>query len=464
MSGLASLPRRAWPQVLTLFASRVVDFYQQAAFQTVAPYQLSALGDPAALAAHVGLATGLFTAAQVATSVWWGGAADRHGRKAVLLASLAGSAAACLGQALAPGAAAVVAWRAVAGAVNGSVPAARAAMSEAVDPRHRPAAFALLVLSFNLASLLGPAVSVAVMPDPVPVPVPDVSPAAGARWLARFPYAPPSLLSALFVAAGALLVLCVLEETAGRRTERAGLGKAEAAREPDRASASSSSSHPLWTRRFGLVVASVALLDTHLGYVSRCPIPLPCFPSVSALADKLRPCSAFSSVWPLFISAELGLPPSSLATTTGFLGLGGLVLQLLVVPRLTTRHGTMRPYRWTLFLFPLSYLLMPLLRDLSFSGSPLFWPAVGVLLALHVVARTFGLLAVLLLLNGSDGPLGRVHGIGNATTGLARTLGALAGGAVFGLGRANAMPGLAWWLSAAVATGAWVLSFSLEES
>ncbi|KAK2073195.1 hypothetical protein P8C59_007493 [Phyllachora maydis] len=438
MSGLASLPRRAWPQVLTLFASRVVDFYQQAAFQTVAPYQLSALGDPAALAAHVGLATGLFTAAQVATSVWWGGAADRHGRKAVLLASLAGSAAACLGQALAPGAAAVVAWRAVAGAVNGSVPAARAAMSEAVDPRHRPAAFALLVLSFNLASLLGPAVSVAVMPDPVPVPVPDVSPAAGARWLARFPYAPPSLLSALFVAAGALLVLCVLEETAGRRTERAGLGKAEAAREPDRASASSSSSHPLWTRRFGLVVASVALLDTHLG--------------------------AFSSVWPLFISAELGLPPSSLATTTGFLGLGGLVLQLLVVPRLTTRHGTMRPYRWTLFLFPLSYLLMPLLRDLSFSGSPLFWPAVGVLLALHVVARTFGLLAVLLLLNGSDGPLGRVHGIGNATTGLARTLGALAGGAVFGLGRANAMPGLAWWLSAAVATGAWVLSFSLEES
>lgn len=122
----------------------------------------------------------------------------------------------------------------------------------------------------------------------------------------------------------------------------------------------------------------------------------------------------------------------------------------------------MRPYRLTLFLFPLSYILIPLLGGLSFSDSFLFWPAVVVLLTMHVVARTFSLLAVLLLLNSSAAPRGKVHGIGNATTGVARTLGAVAGGAVYGFGNANGMPGLAWWLSAVAGGGAWVMSLFLE--
>lgn len=122
----------------------------------------------------------------------------------------------------------------------------------------------------------------------------------------------------------------------------------------------------------------------------------------------------------------------------------------------------MRPYRLTLFLFPLSYMLIPLLGGLSFSGSFLFWPAVVVLLTMHVVARTFSLLAVLLLLNSSAAPRGKVHGIGNATTGVARTLGAVVGGAVYGFGKANGMPGLAWWLCAAAGGGAWIVSLLLD--
>lgn len=266
MLPLASLPRSSWPQVLTIFASRVVDFYQQAAFLTVAPYLLASFapansghgpGHEAALAAQVGVATGVFTAAQVVTSVYWGGAADRLGRKFVLVLGLVGTALACVGQAFAQSVAAVVFWRAVAGAVNGTVPAARAAMSEAVDARHHPAAFSLLVLSFNVASLLGPAFSAAVM-----APADRLPPHVGAAWLAQFPYALPSLLSALFVAAGAFLVQYVLKETGGQHMEKASLGDTEAAQMPDSAATSSSQ---LWTPRFIAVVASVALLDTHLG-------------------------------------------------------------------------------------------------------------------------------------------------------------------------------------------------------
>lgn len=270
MLALASLPRSSWPQVLTIFASRVVDFYQQAAFLTVAPYLLASFapassggGDgparEARLAAQVGIATGVFTAAQVVTSVYWGGAADRLGRKFVLVLGLAGTALACLGQAFAQSVAAVVFWRAVAGAVNGTVPAARAAMSEAVDARHHPTAFSLLVLSFNVANLLGPAFSAAVMAPAVTAPLPS---RVDAGWLAQFPYALPSLLSALFVAAGALLVQCVLKETGGQHLEKVSLGDTEIAQQP--ASVASSSS-PLWTPRFVVIVASVALLDTHLG-------------------------------------------------------------------------------------------------------------------------------------------------------------------------------------------------------
>ena len=105
---------------------------------------------------------------------------------------------------------------------------------------------------------------------------------------------------------------------------------------------------------------------------------------------------------------------------------------------------------------------MPPLGGLSFSDSVLFWPAVVVLLTMHVVARTFSLLAVLLLLNSSAAPRGKVHGIGNATTGVARTLGAVAGGAVYGFGNTHGMPGLAWWLSAAAGGGAWIVSLLIE--
>lgn len=140
------------------------------------------------------------------------------------------------------------------------------------------------------------------------------------------------------------------------------------------------------------------------------------------------------------------------------MGLEGLVLQLYVVPTLTAKHGAMQAYHLTLFLFPLSYMLIPLLSGLWFSESFLFWPAVVVLLTMHVVARTFGLLAMLLLLNSSTAPLGKVHGIGNATTGVARTLGAVIGGAVYGFGNSNSMLGLAWWLSTAISSISYIVN------
>ena len=266
MSSFASLPRSSWPQILTIFASRLVDFYQQAAFLIVAPYHLASFAPmssgedqdrKATLAAQVGIATGVFTAAQVVTSVYWGDAADRIGRKFVLVLGLAGTAFACIGQAFAQSVTVIVFWRAIAGGVNGTVPAARAAMSEAVDARHHPAAFSLLVLSFNVASLLASAFSAVVMP-----PADWLPSYMGAGWLAQFPYALPSLLSAFFNAAGALLVQCVVKETGRQHINKASPSDAEAVQKPDFTAPSSSQ---LWTPRFIAVVSSIALLDIHLG-------------------------------------------------------------------------------------------------------------------------------------------------------------------------------------------------------
>ena len=106
--------------------------------------------------------------------------------------------------------------------------------------------------------------------------------------------------------------------------------------------------------------------------------------------------------------------------------------------------------------------MTPLLAGLSFTHSLLFWPGVAVVLTLHVFARTFSLLAVLLLLNSSAAPRGKVHGIGNATTGVARTLGAVLGGVVYGFENTYGMPGLTWWLSATAGTTAWIGSLLIE--
>lgn len=120
----ASLPRK--DQLAILFLARLADFLQVASLQAYVFYQLKAL-DGDASDAHIsqqaGLLQGCFTGAQVATAMLWGKAADASwgGRKAVLVVGLAGTAVSCLGYGFATSFFWAAFWRALGGAINGTV-------------------------------------------------------------------------------------------------------------------------------------------------------------------------------------------------------------------------------------------------------------------------------------------------------------------------------------------------------
>lgn len=119
-----SLPRK--DQLAILFLCRFVDFLQVASLQAYVFYQLKSL-DPslsdAQVSTQAGILQGFFTGAQVLTAILWGKAADASwcGRKTVLIIGLGGTAISCLGYGFATSFFWAAFWRAVGGAINGTV-------------------------------------------------------------------------------------------------------------------------------------------------------------------------------------------------------------------------------------------------------------------------------------------------------------------------------------------------------
>lgn len=120
----SNLPRK--DQLFVLAFCRVFDFMQVASFQTICYYQLKSFGTDLpeeTLSWQSGIASGSFSAAQIFTAIIWGRIADAEwgGRKRVLLIGLWGTGIGCLGLAFSRSFMAVVLFRLLAGASNGTV-------------------------------------------------------------------------------------------------------------------------------------------------------------------------------------------------------------------------------------------------------------------------------------------------------------------------------------------------------
>lgn len=125
-------------------------------------YQLKSFNDgltDSEVSKQAGLLQGAFTAAQFATAIPWGRAADASwgGRKFVLLVGLLGTAVSCLGVAFATSFAQAMVWRAFGGGINGTVGIIRTMIAENVkEKKYHSRAFLILPIGFNIAALFGP--------------------------------------------------------------------------------------------------------------------------------------------------------------------------------------------------------------------------------------------------------------------------------------------------------------------
>lgn len=155
------------------------------------------------------------------------------------------------------------------------------------------------------------------------------------------------------------------------------------------------------------------------------------------------------------------MPASSVGYATSILGILGMTLQLFLYPWVQNRLGTLRSFRYFLYLFPIAYLLAPYLSILPSSTPPpgpasgmALWIGITVVQLIQVTARTFTLPGIIILLNNcSPHPsvLGTIHGIGQSVSATFRTVGPIVAGWWYGIGLENGIVGASWWGTAGLA-------------
>ena len=202
----------------------------------------------------------------------------------------------------------------------------------------------------------------------------------------------------------------------------------------------------------------------------------------------------FASLWLVFLSSSrrnptdsinlpfhftggLAFPPSTLGFAMAILGFLGIILQILLYPRVNARYGLLKSTRWSLLVFPLAYFLAPYLSllvrsvnldaitaDANSNTSPgaALWFGITLVLLLQVGARTFAMPGTILLINNSaphPSMLGTVHGLGASTSSAFRTIGPIVTGYWYGVGLHQGMVGFGWWALSLVSVIGCLCSF-----
>ena len=439
-----------------------------------------------------GLVVALFALSQFATSMLWAYLADRWGRKRVIVVGLLGSIISNLGFGFARSIPALMFWRLVAGAANGNIGVMRTMTAEIVkEKKYQSRAFLLLPLIFNLGNTIG--LLGGALADPV-AHFPSLfgpqgmlnwshSP-EGVHWMRVYPFALPTLLNAAALAFSLLLAVGGLKETLphpsgkdyglmlthhfarlikrtisaswrcgfekvqlNKYTESSPSGELGRAPTLDRPIQPRDppdikvAVQPIWNRDVRAALISFALLPLHnAAFMQVFPLFLSAPPSPNVGASLL------------FFDGGLGLPSSTIGAFLAAFGIMGIMIQLLLYPRLQAYRGTLWAYRLAWIMFPFAYVVAPYLSLLPPQGV-LRWFGISLVLALQVTARTFAIPSSVILLTNvapSKEDLGTVHGAGNMVSSLSRAVGPAVAGSVFGLGLDNGTVGLVWWTYLAI--------------
>ncbi|KAI1303240.1 major facilitator superfamily domain-containing protein [Xylaria venustula] len=514
------LPKK--DQLLVITLARLSEPLTQTSLQAYMFYQLRWF-DPtlpdAVISSQAGILHASFTAAQFFTAMLWGRIADSKvaGRKTVIMIGLFGTLISCLGFGFSTSFHQALFFRSLGGITNGNIGVMRTMISETIrEKKYQSRAFLILPMTFNIGVIVGPILG-GLLSDPAnsyPAVFGDV------EFFKHFPYATPNIVSAIFLGTALLLCWLMLEETHDSLRDKRDIGirlgqrlktcfrrkrnyiaytplhsrdtsistvtaaDHELSPNTPRSSADGTPKQPtthrrytrrlpfrrIFTRNMSFTLISHFLLAFHQGTFNSLWFVFLSTP-VFNQADPNPP--GFKPHLPFRFTGGLGLPPRSVGLAMAILGVIGILLQLFLYPWLSARLGTVRSWRTFLFFFPVTYLILPFLSVVPSSTSPphhktglAIWMAIGGVLFVQVSARTFALPAQVILVNNCTphpSVLGTVHGLGQSTSSLARTIGPVTGGWLYGLGLSHGLVGGVFWGMAGVAIAGLVFSFWVRE-
>ncbi|KAI0553234.1 major facilitator superfamily domain-containing protein [Xylaria curta] len=442
----------------------------------------------ARISEYSGLLVAAFPLAQCVISLPWGRLSDKHGRRFSIIGGLLISVIANIGFGLSRSFGALLFWRILAGLANGNVSIMRTVTAEVVRERkYQTKAFLLLPLVFNSGMVLSLALGGCLAEPAVNLPAlfgPDgifnwSSNPEGVQWTLEYPYALPALLNAFLLSTSLTLAVLGLKETLVGKEEHKdwGLQAGAAVRGlATRIWSGRSASHKYTMMRDS---DEIALLNdsgpssekTEPSVTLAKPTRVPfrgiwTRKVISALVSfGLLPLhnSAFMHIFPVYLSSPpadnkeatffafsggLGLRSATIGLWLSAFGIGGILLQLFIYPRLQKRIGTRGVFRIALFLFPVTYVAAPYLSLLA-GDHGARWVFLGFVVCAQIMARTMAIPSTVILLTEAAPAktvLGTVHGAGNMLASLARAIGPAVGGYVFALGVEEGVVGLVWWL------------------
>ena len=508
-----SLPHK--PQLLILAMCRLSEPLSNTCLLPYLYYLLRSVESPSSSSAETsrqaGLVVALFALAQFATSMPWARLANLWGRKTVIVIGLVVSIIANVGFGFARSIPALMCWRLLAGVANGNIGVMRTMTAEIVkEKKFQSRAFLLLPLVFNLGTVIGLALG-GILADPV-LSFPSLfgpqgtlnlgNDPQGVAWLRKYPFALPTIANAASLAVSLVLAIGSLKETLPRkagnhdhkpgflhkvlglvkRVVRRSLSFGNKVIETDKDQYSESdkielqnllgnesmegTEHPgpftrpspaqsIWNRDVLYTLLSFALLPLHnAAFMQVFPVFLS------------TPRSDNSEATPIFFDGGLGLPSSMIGLWLSAFGILGIMVQLLVYPRLQAYRGTLWAYRLALIMFPFAYIVAPYLSLCPNQGM-LRWLGIFFILFIQVTARTFAIPSSVILLTNvapSKKDLSMIHGAGNMVSSLSRAVGPAVAGWVFGWGIDMGAVGAVWWLYLTLVAGAGYLwSWKLRE-
>lgn len=324
-------------QVLLLCYARVIE---PLAFFSIFPYVNQMVQDNGDVADtdvgfYSGLIESLFSLTQAVVMLFWGQAADRIGRKPVLVFSLFGVTLATGLFGLAKSIPQMILFRCLAGVFAGTIVTIRTMVAEHSTPATQARAFSWFAFSGNLGIFLGPLLGGALAVPARQYP----GMFGGVRFFEHYPYALSSLVVALVGATAAISSACFVQETLKREPASAEHGT------ENTASAARAQSDNLSTRQL-LKAPGVGIVLYTYGHIM-----------VLAFA--------YTAITPVFWFTPVhlggyGFTSVQISLLMGLSGAAQAAWLLLVFPPLQRRIGTNGVIRLCALAYPLFFLCCPL--------------------------------------------------------------------------------------------------------
>ncbi|RPB03503.1 MFS general substrate transporter [Choiromyces venosus 120613-1] len=492
-----TVPRRKGFPTRQLFVLSLCRICEPISFCSIFPYiyyMIESFGtakNANEIAVYAGMVTSAFAFAEFTTGMLWGRISDKFGRKPVLIMGLVGTMLSMLIFGFAKSFPIALFARAVGGALNGNIGVIQTTVAELVtEKEYQARAFAVMPFIWCLGSIIGPALG-GLLAEPVKR-YPAVFTPGGI--FEEYPYLLPNLVSASILVVGIIIGTLFLEETHEILRQKPDIG-VRAGRKIVKFFKGRSSSEGKFEGPKGydspLNEQDGRLLANGGGYstfanppvinteeeqeeeetVRKRPAPTtktftrPVILQIVAYGILAYHTMGFEQLFPVFLSTPRSAePPHHLFKFTGGFGLDtqsigfilsaqgvvSMTIQFFLFPPIVEYFGTLSVYRFCMFLYPISYIIVPYL---NFLPPSLSMAGVYTVLLIKIIFSVHAYPCNAILLTNSAPSLlvlGAINGIAASTASICRAFGPTITGLIYTQGLDWGMVGLAWWVNAGV--------------